>query len=293
MTEISEQLKNFDSLWNYEDPASTELKFRELLAEAEESGDPTIHAELLTQIARTEGLRGRFEQAQRTLESAIALLDKAEPSARIRWLLERGRVYNSSGRKEKSRPFFLDAFELAKSNHEDFYAIDAAHMMGIVEPPDQQLEWSLKALKLAEQSEVERARNWKGSLYNNIGWSHHELGEFEAALDYFQKGLEFRQEKEQARETEIARWTVARCLRSLGRTNESLKMQEQLLAEVGPKGDGYIHEEIGECLLALGRDEEAPPHFARAYELLSKDQWLASNESERLARLKELGDTPE
>jgi hypothetical protein len=53
--------------------------------------------------------------------------------------------------------------------------------------------------------------------------------------------------------------------------------------------DGYVREEIGECLLALGREAEARPHFARAWSLLSRNPWLAASEPARLERLRTLG----
>jgi hypothetical protein len=52
--------------------------------------------------------------------------------------------------------------------------------------------------------------------------------------------------------------------------------------------DGFVQEELGECLLALGREEEARSWFAQAYELLSQDAWLAASEPARIARLGEL-----
>jgi tetratricopeptide (TPR) repeat protein len=105
---------------------------------------------LLTQIARTQGLQRNFEQAHQTLNSVEAQLHDDLPVARIRYLLERGRVYNSSGAKEQARPLFMQALELAQANKEDFYAVDAAHMIAIVEPPDEQMTWNLKALELAK-----------------------------------------------------------------------------------------------------------------------------------------------
>ena len=54
--------------------------------------------------------------------------------------------------------------------------------------------------------------------------------------------------------------------------------------------DGYVFEEIGECLLALKRADEARPYFAKAYEVLSKDSWLVEQESDRIKRLKRLGE---
>jgi hypothetical protein len=50
-----------------------------------------------------------------------------------------------------------------------------------------------------------------------------------------------------------------------------------------------VHEEIGECLLARGRLDDARPHFAQAYTLLSQDPWLLAQESARLERLRNLG----
>ncbi len=41
-----------------------------------------------------------------------------------------------------------------------------------------------------------------------------------------------------------------------------------------------------ECLLALGKTEQAQLHFRSAWELLSKDDWLLANEPKRIERLK-------
>ncbi|MFC2092323.1 hypothetical protein ACFLSV_00345 [Bacteroidota bacterium] len=51
-----------------------------------------------------------------------------------------------------------------------------------------------------------------------------------------------------------------------------------------------MYEEIGECLLLLGRNEDSKEYFKKAYELLSKDDWFVSNEKERLERMKNLGE---
>jgi hypothetical protein len=75
----------------------------------------------------------------------------------------------------------------------------------------------------------------------------------------------------------IAKWTVARALWSLGRTQEALDKQLALREEYATselESDGYVSEEIGDCLLSLGKKTEAAPHFAEAFGLLSKDNWL-------------------
>jgi tetratricopeptide (TPR) repeat protein len=277
-------------LWDYNDPQATEARFQALLPRAREAGDHCYLAQLLTQIARAQGLQGKFDAAHATLDGAQSLLRDGHPVARIRYLLERGRVFNSSQRATQAREFFHQAWDLARHHGEDYYAVDAAHMMGIVEPPDRQLEWSERALHLATRSKQPRAREWLGPLYNNIGWTYHDLRRYDEALIYFRKALEWRQRQGQPRETRIAAWTFARGLRSVGRYEEALEIQRDNLrqAESGGEQDGFIQEEIAECLLALGRREEAREHYARAYEELSEDPWLKQNEPARLQRLRDL-----
>lgn len=106
------------------------------------------------------------------------------------------------------------------------------------------------------------------------------------------EALECRREAGDVETTEIAEWCVARCLRSLDRVEDALAAQWDLLhrkEERGSDNDGYVFEELGECLHELGRAEEARPWFGKAYGVLSQDERLLANEAERLARLNELG----
>ncbi len=289
-------LPDFDALWDFRKPAETGQQFRALLPRAAAAGSPGYHAELLTQIARTEGLQRQFAEAHRTLDEAERLLTpdrcpEGRPRARARLLLERGRAFNSGGEPARSKPLFLEAWELARAAGEDNLAVDAAHMLGIVEPPGDQTAWSEKALELAEQSADPKAKRWLGPLYNNLGWSYHDLKQYDRALALFEKGLQWREAQQQPRETRIARWSVGRALRSLGRVEEALALQRRVLKEWEAAGeqDGYVHEELAECLLLLDQEPEARRHAALAHRQLAKDSWLKENEPARLQRLKELG----
>ncbi len=282
---------DFDDLWDYGDPAGTAEKFRALLPAAEAGGDAEYHAQLLTQLARTQGLQRKFEEGHALLDGVEKLLGSATPVARIRYLLERGRVFNSSKKVEQARPLFLEAWEQAEAAGEDFYAVDAAHMLGIVEKGAESLAWNENAIAHATQSKSERARGWLGSLLNNTAWTYHDLGEFDKALDLFQQAQAFREEQGNAETIRIAKWCVGRCLRSLGWYDEALAIQNALLVEAEIEGEphGYTDEELGELLLVLGREDEARSHFAAAYAELSQDAWLVDNEAERVERLRTLG----
>lgn len=283
------------TLWDYNDPAGTAVRFQALLPEVEASEDRAYQVELLSQLARTHSLRREFAEAHELLNQAEALLADEMVVPKMRCLLERGRCFNSAGEPEKALPLFREAFGLgtAVGTQADFHTIDAAHMMAIAESrPVDQLQWNEAALTLAEASPDARAGGWRGSLYNNIGWTYHDMGDYQKSLEIFEKALAWREAHHQDKPEviRIARWCVGRTLRSLNRLDEALALQQALLAEYEGVGqtDGFVFEEVGECLLALGSAEAARPYFSHAHAELSQLAWLATSEPERIARLAQL-----
>jgi tetratricopeptide (TPR) repeat protein len=287
---------DFDALWDFANPDQTESKFRQLLPPAEQSGDQEYLAQLLTQLARTLGLQRHFEEAHTVLDRVESLVAADYPIARTRYLLERGRTFNSGGDRERAMPLFSEAWELAQSLRgkaplADFYAVDAAHMLAIAETGPAVMTWNLKALNYARASDEPKARNWLGSLLNNIAWTYHDQGDYTSAQELFEEALDFRiSQNHPAQTVQIAKWAVARGLRSLGQVEAALASQRELLVEVEDAGDqdGFIQEEIGECLLLLDQPDNARSYFDQAFALLSQDQWLVANEPARLERLKSL-----
>ncbi len=278
---------DFDSLWDYDDPAASEARFIEVLPTVT---DTQRSLQLQTQIARALGLQRKFDEAHK-------ILDRVEHAAplpsltEIRYLLERGRAFNSSGFPDKARPLFYQAWDKARAAKLDSYAVDAAHMLAIVEPPDSALEWNAKAIALAEASADPKAKNWLGSLYNNVGWTRYDKAEYAKALDCFQRDLAWFVERNREPQARIARYAIGKTWRAMGRFDDALKLQQEVRREIEDgklKPDGYVFEEIAECLHALGRHDEARKYFAQAYDLLSKDDWLASADSKRLERLHQL-----
>ncbi len=282
--------RDFDSLWNYGNPAASEQAFRALLPEADELGDVAYKAELMTQIARAEGLQRKFVEAHKTLDEVEKMLKPDMYKENTRYLLERGRVYNSAGDTEKAIPLLKKAFDESRRKCFDYYAVDSAHMLGIAYKGEDSMQWNLKALDIAEGSNEPEARNWLGSLYNNIGWTHFDAGRHQQALEIFEKALKLRKEKGDKEAILIARWSVARALRELGRIDEAYKIQYALLQELEEAGkkDGYVLEELGEIALVNDNPEQAKKYFATAYEELSKDPQIKAGQPKRLLRLKRL-----
>ena len=262
-------------LWDFDDLDTSEGRFRtQLEQEATDAG----RAEVLTQLARIEGLRGRFEECD-------ALLDQAEAlgGAEVRVLLERGRRERSSGQPGDGVAQFERAFELARTSGEDVLAVDAAHMAAIVGDSE---AWTARAIEIAASSDDPGVRYWLGPLYNNLGWARSATGDAAGALEAFELALASR-ERDDPRPypREVARYAVGKALRTLGRPDDAAALLEQCLAWAAEAGveDGYFHEELAEDYAALGRDADAREQARRALELTSDD-----DDPSRVQRLREL-----
>ncbi len=275
---------DIDAFWEYSDPALSETRFRAALEPAQ--GD--VRLELLTQVARTYSLRRRFAEAHALLDDAEQQLTNAGPRPRVRYLLERGRTFNSSGEPEAARVLFVEAWDQAQAAGLEGLAVDAAHMVAItyVGTPAA-VAWNARGLTIARVSQDPKARALIPAMLNNSAWDLHALGRFDEALPRFEEAQAAWEARGKPKQIQIARWSVARCLRSLGRCDEALAIQRTLEAEHAAAGtvDGYVFEEIAENLAALDRMAAARPYFGMAFEALSMDEWFVQNEAARLASL--------
>jgi tetratricopeptide (TPR) repeat protein len=275
---------DIDLFWEYSDPSGSEERFITALENA--IGDERL--ELMTQVARTYSLRGRFEDAHRLLDEVEKELDSAGNRPQIRYELERGRTFNSSQQTVPAQEHFQRAWGIALTAGEEGLAVDAAHMLAIAcSGQTESIKWSRKGIELARQSQDPKARALIPAMLNNAAWDLHDRGRYNEALPLFEMALAEWTSTGKIHQTLIARWAVARCLRSLDRFEEALAIQLEVQAAHLENGtlDGYVLEEIAENLWALGRTDEAKPFFEKALNELKKDAWLLQNEAERINQL--------
>jgi tetratricopeptide (TPR) repeat protein len=283
---IMNQPMDIESFWEYSDPALSEERFRQALETAQ--GDERL--ELLTQIGRSYGLRNDFHRAHALLDEVEGQLAGAGLRPRLRYLLERGRTYNSSGERERARALFAEAWEQGHSAGEEGLAVDAAHMVAITHSgTPEAIPWTERGLRLARGSQDAKAQALIPAMLNNGAWDLFDTGRFEEALPWFEEAREEWIRRGQPKQIHIARWAVGRCLRALGRHAEALQIHRALEDEGQAAGepDGFVYEEIGENLAAMGQLEQARAYFAKAAEELGKDEWFVQDEAARLASLRE------
>lgn len=230
------------ALWDFADPEASERRFA---AAAADAARPVGHrAELITQQARALGLQQRFDEADALLDDLDAgrLVPLPLPDvAVLRVELERGRLRRAEGSLRAAVVHLQAAAEEATFHGYLALAVDALHMLALADP-DHAEQWTAQALDVVHESTDPEVRRWLVALHTNLGWTRHDAGEHEAALEAFRAAQQAAADREDVEQEQIARWSVARCLRSLGRFAEAREMQEQLAVE--RPGDEYVAEEL-------------------------------------------------
>jgi tetratricopeptide (TPR) repeat protein len=272
-------------LWDFDDLDASEARFR---ARADETSGAE-RAEVLTQLARVHGLRGDFDGGDALLDEAVGLAGSSQAvAARIE--LERGRLRRSSGDPDAARPLFEAAYASALDAEQYFLAADGAHMAALVAGGrDGFVGWTKRGVELAEKHEG--AAYWAGPLLNNLGWEYFEAGDFEGALDAFERALLSRErDPANADGIELALYAVGKTLRALDRPEEAAALLERAVASAEGRGhaDGWLHEELAEEYAALGRAEDARAQANIAIPLLERDDPSFDEDAQRRERLASL-----
>lgn len=288
----SSDVLDLDLPCDFSQPARAESALREILDTYRGQPERGSRAlEIRTQIARLQAMQGAFERALDTLAAMAKLVALYPGSAlSLRHSLESARVATLLRTPSRARPMFLNVWSDAQRSGLEFYAIDAAQMLAIIEPPKVRLEWLDRALALAVASKVPRVARWRGAIHQLIGWHHFQSEQLDKALLAFGSAVSCSLSSGDHQLSIDAHFGAGRTLRAQRKYVEALSTQEQLIAPLQRSNTAspWVHEELGECLLALNRKREAQRHFAIAFEFLGSDAWLTDNEPSRVLRLKKL-----
>jgi tetratricopeptide (TPR) repeat protein len=233
---------------------ATERRLKAALAA--ETTDPG-RAEVLTQIARLEGFRGRRDAARALLDHAEELAGE-DDVAGARLLLERGRLVRATDGNEAALPLLERAFDAALATGQHFMAADAAHSCALA---GDMVTWTQRGLDVADRHPA--AAYWRGTLLMNLGDWYWDRGEPAPSLTSFDASLEAREsESRNPSLTEYARYGLARALRGLGRPLEAITHLEQAVEwcerNPAPAEDVQsFREELAAAYDAVGRTADA------------------------------------
>jgi tetratricopeptide (TPR) repeat protein len=270
---------NFLDHWDFNDPAASLKRFRQLERDAAIDADKAF---ALTQVARALGLQGNYAEGRASLAKADTLLP-ALGKERAQYWLELGRIENEENNVSEALSCFQKSVALASAADEEYVMVDAAHMIAIVVPKEEQPERAEFALSLAREASNERTRYWIGPIANNLGWTYMDLAQPEKAVASFRGALKCRLAQKDQTPTRLARYALGRALRASRQLDEAVSVLNEALAMGG--SIGFIEEELAECLFLLGKAEQAKPLYQTAYNKLSANTDLGKLEPDRLSRL--------
>ena len=268
-------------LWDFDDLDLSERRFTEQL---EREADDAGRAEVLTQLARVEGLRDAFERCGDLLDEAERV-GGGEPSWTCAWPSSAAGCCVRAATRPAAYPLFVSAFERGTAAGEYYLAATRRTWRRSQRRTTRAFAPGRRAGS-SSASGKPAAAYWRGPLLNNLGWTLHERGRERRGAG----GVRARPCGSRGRpvgrvRVEIARYAVAVALRAVGRASEAADQSERAVAWSLRSGRDapYFHEELAEDYAALGRVEAAAEHARRALELFGSDATPAQR-----ARLEEL-----
>ncbi len=282
------QFPDFDGFWQDTDLTVVETNIRKSLALAPNS------IEGLTQLARILDLCEKPVEAEEILSQARKLflqnkdLESKRTETRLR--LEEGRHLCLAMTPNRAANLFGEAWNLATSTQDDYFAIEAAVLLSFCVPPKDQFNWLKRATSVAENTNDDRAKLWLTHIYILLGWHSFDLRQYEEAFKYF--NLANSQPALPAVRVDLVmlRWALGRTLRALQRIEEALEVQKLLLGLTTSNfARGHIYLELAECYQLLQKYDETKEYFEKAHAELSQDLWFADNKADELLRMKDLG----
>jgi tetratricopeptide (TPR) repeat protein len=165
---------------------------QEALQAADRAGSPTLRNDTMVLIALKHMCYGELEESKRGLDEIISssrsLGHKPALLAALDW---RGALYFFQSEYARAEEALIEARELASDLRDGFGLLVAMFFLGLLRG---NLGRMAEALTSLEEATAMARRNgdhfWFPRLPNCIGWVHRELGAFERALEYDQRGVE-------------------------------------------------------------------------------------------------------
>lgn len=248
--------------------------FQRMRDAAVEVGDCELEAQAWLALGKVLDRQGDHTQALASAEKAL------EVAAENRCSLERteavlliGQSYHRLGQAEQAEEHIIQALELSVIGREAFTTGRCLSLLGLIKDDlgDYQMarEYKTQALEIFENLEGRQAREWVGTISNNLANTANLRGEYQEAVELYGKALDlFRRTKNQD--------MIIMCLVNLSAAQVGLeKYQEaesdlrevlELTETSGWLGLSLTYYFLAEALLGQGRIEESLKAGSKALE---------------------------
>jgi len=201
-------LQEADELFSQREYEKARVQYEKAAGMAADTKDNSTLTEAEAQVARCYGIQGKHAEGRPWLAKAKEHAKDAEPRGWSRYLGVRGRFeWQDAKDNARAKSTFIEMYEYCKKHELFSRELDAAHMVAIVAPPEEQVEWALKAVAAAEKG---NETGWLAVLWNNLGWTYEEAGSFDKMLDALVKARKYHYESGNDMSKMIADFGVGR-----------------------------------------------------------------------------------
>lgn len=274
-------LQNADQLFQSRNYKKARLLYLQILESPrnETDIDQETRLEAMAQLARTYLILDEKEHGRNWLTRTAELVNPDNyPKAWARYLGVLGRFQWKDSNLATATATFKTMYDFCNKNKLYDHAVDAAHMIAITAPQNEQITWAKRGIEAAQKGNM---TNWLGPLYNNLGWSYDEMGKHKQALDALQNARKYHYQNKNELPKLIADYSIAVQYRKLSNINKALKWltpaQEwaDKLYNQNPTQDhaewvGHTHSELAEIALLQNNINQAKKQFAIALEKLKE-----------------------
>jgi predicted enzyme related to lactoylglutathione lyase len=252
--------------------------YKRAVEAARQEGQEEVLAEALSQVARGHLIQGEKGEGRSWLKRAEAVVSPEMPLGWSRYLGVRGRFEWKNDLLELATKTFTNMYDYCLQHELHDRAVDAAHMVAITAPHEEQIVWAKKGIEAAEAGDLQ---GWLGPLWNNLGWTYEEMGRYQESLDALLKAREYHWKSGSEMNKLIADWSVGYAYRKLERPDEAeswlrpvLAWAERLYA-ADPSPDaaewvGFSCQELGELAIAREDLKDGHQYLRRAQESLAE-----------------------